>query len=186
MDYEDYYEVSNKGRVRNKNTLRILKEGINNRGYHKVELYKNKTKKTLLVHRLVALAFIKKDDNSKNQVNHIDSNKNNNTIDNLEWVNQSENIKHSYKYGNRKVFFSEECCKKRNEANKNRLLGKKSLNSKKVAQIDLKTNKVIKVFDNCYLASLEMNCNPTSIQEVARGKKNRHSTKGYGWKYIKE
>lgn len=54
------------------------------------------------VHRLVAKAFIPNPFN-KQAVNHIDGNRENNTVDNLEWVTPRENVLHSYKYGVRKV-----------------------------------------------------------------------------------
>lgn len=60
----------------------------------------------LLVHRLVAIAFIE-NPNNKPEINHIDGNPSNNEVSNLEWVTASENLKHSYKIGirqpNRKI-----------------------------------------------------------------------------------
>ena len=78
-----------------------LKEKYKSDGYHRVTLVNNGIKYTCLVHRLVAIAFIPNLDN-KPQVNHIDGNKGNNCIDNLEWVNQSENNIHSYSHGLKK------------------------------------------------------------------------------------
>ena len=71
---------------------------LSNSGYYYVCLSNNKIKKHLFVHRIVALEFI---DNpkSKEQVNHIDGNKINNCIENLEWLSRSENMKHAYKNG---------------------------------------------------------------------------------------
>lgn len=84
VGYEGLYEISNLGRVKsNCNGGRILKWNVSNNGYATVELFKNKKSKRVLVHRLVASAFI---DNPNNlpQVNHIDENKLNNHVDNLE------------------------------------------------------------------------------------------------------
>lgn len=88
--YEGLYEVSNFGRVRN-SAHKIRKTQINNRGYYNVRLCKNGKYKTCLVHRLVAIAFIPNDDTSL-EVNHKDENKQNNMIDNLEWVTRKENM----------------------------------------------------------------------------------------------
>ena len=93
------YEVSNKGVVRNLTTKIIIKGGVSTSGYKMVGLYLgNKKRLNKQVHRLVALAFI---DNlyNKKQVNHKDSNKLNNHIDNLEWVTPKENMKHHYENG---------------------------------------------------------------------------------------
>jgi hypothetical protein len=63
-----------------------------------VDLCKNGKKKTFLVHRLVATAFIPNPDN-KPYINHINGNKTDNRLENLEWCTQSENMKHSYRTG---------------------------------------------------------------------------------------
>lgn len=91
------YEVSNFGRVKKKNNGRILKLQEHN-GYKRVYLYVNGKQKKRRVHRLVAIAFIgmPKDEN-KLFVNHIDGNKSNNHVSNLEWVTHKENIYHAIK-----------------------------------------------------------------------------------------
>ena len=108
IGYENLYQVSNLGNVkslcfgaRNKrksNITRLLKTNSNNFGYLKVELYKDGKSKIKYVHRLVAEAFIPNPD-QKPQVNHIDGNKANNTLSNLEWVTSSENLSHACKTG---------------------------------------------------------------------------------------
>lgn len=65
------------------------------KGYEIVDLYKNGKRKTVRVHRLVAEAFIPNNDN-KPEVNHIDGNKHNNNVDNLEWVTKKENCRHAW------------------------------------------------------------------------------------------
>lgn len=92
--YEDLYEVSDEGRVRNKKTGRILKPGKDSCGYPQVILCKDGTTRSFSVHRLVAKAFIPNPDN-KPEVDHIDKNRSNNNVDNLRWVNHQENIDHS-------------------------------------------------------------------------------------------
>lgn len=106
-----YYEVSNKGRIRswyNNRFGKLKNPKIKNiqiatsGGYSIIQLYKNKREKNYFVHRLVAEAFIP-NPNNKPLVNHIDGDKNNNNINNLEWVTDSENKLHAYKIGLREV-----------------------------------------------------------------------------------
>jgi len=99
--YEDYFLISNYGKVFSIRTERILKTFIHKQGYEvfstriggrkgKVKLFK--------VHRLVTEAFIKNPEN-KPQVNHIDGDKQNNCVANLEWVTAKENTQHALKIG---------------------------------------------------------------------------------------
>lgn len=90
------YEVSSLGRVRNTSNNKILSLFDKNRmGYYRVILFKDGQRKRHFVHRLVAETFLENIEN-KPQVNHKDGNKQNNNVENLEWVSQSENMKHSY------------------------------------------------------------------------------------------
>lgn len=93
------YEVSNLGRVRRikNNTVNIISINNNHHGYATVHLSDKKSKR-VLVHRLVAEAFIPNPE-GRPQVNHKDGNKDNNRVDNLEWVTASENVKHAYNSG---------------------------------------------------------------------------------------
>ena len=78
-----------------KSTPTIKKTKVDKYGYERVMLYKNQKKYCKQVHRLVAENFIPNPNNLP-QVNHIDGNKLNNNVNNLEWVSSSENIKHAY------------------------------------------------------------------------------------------
>ena len=100
-------EVSSIGRIRkaaNKSRKeRILTEFPKDReGYCRCSVQKlDGTWTSQPVHRLVAKAFIENPDN-KSAVNHIDGNRSNNRVENLEWVTPRENVLHSFKFGNRK------------------------------------------------------------------------------------
>lgn len=96
--YPDYY-VSNFGRVKSyygRTNGEVLQGHLVNSGYKTVALYtapKTSTRKS--IHRLVAEAFIPNPEN-KPQVNHIDGDRFNNAVTNLEWVTCSENTQHAY------------------------------------------------------------------------------------------
>lgn len=90
------YEISNYGRLRNSITGKIRKNTFDKYGYVKIDitLGNNNKHKKIAIHRAVAQLFIPNPEN-KPQVNHIDGNKSNNNVDNLEWVTAKENIFHS-------------------------------------------------------------------------------------------
>ena len=91
--YEGIYEVSDQGRVKSigYGKERTLKPGRNTQGYLQVKLCKNGEKKMYLVHRLVVQTFIPNPDNLP-QVNHKDENKENNSVQNLEWCDRKYNV----------------------------------------------------------------------------------------------
>lgn len=94
--YCNYYIFSD-GRVLNKNKNKFLKP-LPNKGYYHVMLCKNSKHKTFKIHRLVAMYYLDKIE-GKEEVNHIDGNKANNDVTNLEWCNRSENNKHAFLLG---------------------------------------------------------------------------------------
>ena len=101
VGYEGLYQVSNLGRVKSlpRTTTKgvVLKQQTNKRnGYCYVELSMNGIRKNKRVHIIVANAFLGQ---SKMQVNHIDGNKTNNVIGNLEYCTQSQNMKHAFETG---------------------------------------------------------------------------------------
>lgn len=95
--YEGLYQVHRDGYVRNARGL-VLKTYTINTGYECLKLTKNRVRETFLLHRLVAIAFVK---NPKGLpiVNHKDGNKQNDFSKNLEWCNNSHNILHARETG---------------------------------------------------------------------------------------
>lgn len=116
VGYEGMYEVSNTGLVRGLDRYVVHCNGVHQfvkgimlnqkttyDGYKEVTLQKQHKPKCIRVHRLVAFAFLGNPPNEKMEVNHIDGNKVNNNVSNLEWVTSSENQKHAYQMGLQKV-----------------------------------------------------------------------------------
>lgn len=169
--YEGKYQISNLGRVKAldfKRTKkeRIMKPHINTSGYLAINLYKNAKFKTYRIHRLIAQAFISNPEN-KPCINHIDGNKLNNSIDNLEWCTHRENTIHAIKTG----LSSSPTVK----------YGTDNPKSKKVKQYDLQ-GKFLKTWD-C-ISDAGKSLNATHISDVCNGK--RKSCKGYMWEYEEE
>lgn len=106
-DYEGIYQVSNLGRVRSLDRLdsaghkrsgAILSISTNSCGYSVTSLSKEGRRKQFRVHRLVAQSFLT-EEKSKNEVNHKDGDKSNNKVENLEWCDRLENMRHAYEKG---------------------------------------------------------------------------------------
>lgn len=159
--YEGVYLVSNKGNIKRISTNKILKPYENKRnGYLTINL-SNKGRKNLRIHRIVAKAFLP-NPNNKPYINHIDGNKKNNNITNLEWCTQKENVDHAIKVLG---VDHKKGIEKTHEKSK-----------KKVIRSDGKIYSCIQEakqeFPNAH------------IVEVCQGKLK--TTKGYGWKYYKE
>ena len=113
VGYEGVYEVSNLGRVRGVPRILtncqgvtrkwpeyILKPQPDSHGYTQVTLYRPEKKtKCFKIYRLVAEAFLAEDQSEGLEVNHIDGDKSNNTVANLEWVTRLENSQHAWRKG---------------------------------------------------------------------------------------
>jgi len=100
VGFEDLYEVSSAGDIRSKRSFALLSKSLMGSGYQKAELYKNGERTQTSVHRVVASAFLKPVE-GKEEVNHIDGDKLNNNVRNLEWASRSDNEIHSrYVLGN--------------------------------------------------------------------------------------
>ena len=162
-NYEGIYQVSNLGNVRDIITDRHRKPKnltLNHRsGYYSVMLCKDKTQKNVLVHRLVAQSFIPNPQN-KPQVNHIDGNKQNNCVDNLEWCTAKENLQHASKMG---------------------LLQKeKQIRKRTVYQFSL-SGTFIKEWESYFDAAKSLNVRPVNIYRCLSGEHN--SSCGYIWSW---
>lgn len=160
--FEGLYQVSNLGNVKSLprrgtySTPHILAVTKDQKGYLMVGLSKNSKLTTRRVHRLVAEAFIPNLDNLP-EVNHLDENKNNNTVSNLEWCTRKYNVN----YGTRT-----------------------DKTQKPVIQIS-KSGEIIAIYESLTSIKeiLKVN-NISNISEVCKGK--RKSAYGYKWKFRKE
>jgi len=149
------YEVSNLGRVRNMKTGKILKPQPDKNGYLKHHLSEHNKQKHLFLHRIIATTFI---DNPEGKpcVNHIDENKLNNDLSNLEWCTVRENNIH----GTRTKRAAEKL-------------------SQKVIQLDLNDN-VLNEFESMKQAERETGVFASHIGASCNGK--RKSAGGYKWR----
>lgn len=155
-DYEGLYLISDLGNIRNFRTGRILKKQRNTRGYHKVNLSKNGKLQTVYVHKLVANHFLS-NPNGLLEVNHINENKLDNRVENLEWCTRSYNVN----YGNR------------TEKQKIKL-------SKPVRQFS-KRGEIIASYPSIIQAGRENKLSNSCISACCRGL--RHTCGGYVWQY---
>lgn len=183
------YSVSDTGEVRNDKTSKKLRL-INRNGYKAVHLYNNGLRVTKSVHRLVAEAFIPNPDN-KPQVNHIDGNKQNNNVNNLEWVTVQENNLHAYRVLNsseaRNKISLSKVGKKRSEDTKRKISetkkGKYTLSESPRARRVIRLEDG-KIYDCIIEAARDSNANRYAISSVCSG--SRKTAGGYHWSYAKE
>lgn len=159
------YQVSNTGRIRrigsNKDKSVQVKDG-----YLKTELYQNGMRQHVRVHRIVAEEFIPNPDN-KPEVNHIDGNKNNNCVSNLEWSTKKENCQHAWDTGLAKP--SRGMCGKSNPNG-----GRKGRPFRIV-----ETGEVFDTLKDCEEA---INGNNRHINDCLRGRQRTH--RGYHFEYV--
>lgn len=157
------YKISNYGKVMTAKTGRILSPAIDMNGYERVCLFKMDRNRRYKVHRLVAITFIPKVE-GKDQVNHKDGNKRNNSVENLEWVTHKENMHHAKETGLREGH--QRFC----ESIKKRIIA-----------TNIESGKEI-VFDSILAAKKALGT--CHIQEVLKGL--RYEAKGYTFRYAKE
>lgn len=163
------YSVSSSGSVRNDNRMSLLKPTTNHKGYLYVVLSKDGKTTTKKIHRLVAESFIDNPDN-KPQVNHIDGNKQNNDVSNLEWCTNQENQDHFWRVIKNKQY-------KKRPINRRSYALSENPRARKVLRVN--DNKVY----NCLTeAALDSKTTESLISQVCRGK--RRTTGGYMWRYV--
>lgn len=168
VGFEGLYEVSNTGLIRSLNFYnykepRLLSLCLNSNGYLKVGLNKNNTTKQMLVHRIVAEAFIPNPDNLE-MVNHKDENRANNNVENLEWCTRSYNQLYSLKlHPERNKKFAENF-KGLSSWTKKGIAHK---NTKKVAIID-EQNNILRTFENASVAGKELDIIPGNITAACK------------------
>lgn len=176
--YEGIYQVSSSGRVkslhwRNTDKERVLTTKINKSGYLWVILYKSGVQKCMLIHRLVAMAFLPTK-HGCDYVNHKDENTMNNCADNLEWCTPSYNVRYSIK---RHPERSRKC------KQRNRPSGIPYKHKSKVIQYDLNW-KIIAEWANIACACNENKWRTSSVLECCNGK--RKTAYGFYWRFANE
>lgn len=164
--YEGLYQISNFGRVKNSKDF-IMRQKASKDGYIRIQLYKDKKYVVKYVHILVASAFIP-NTNHKSEVNHIDADKSNNNVNNLEWVTRSENHHHAVRMGLKPI------CPTIGK------YGKDNPCVKPIYQYDL-NGKFLKKWDCREDAANYYHCTKNSISRCMNGV--RKSCKGYIWKH---
>ena len=167
--YEGHYSINETGEIFNIQTGKKKKSSLGNHGYYVVDLFKNNKRKTYLVHRLVADAFLE-NPQKKRTVNHKDGNRQNNHIENLEWATYSENIKHSYGELGRKAHMTGR-------------IDKLNHNSKPVLMLSLE-GVLINKFDSIMGAERKTGVLNNAIVAHLKGRSSQAG--GYIWRYADE
>lgn len=154
--HSDKYEVSELGQVINRCTGKILKNHLTTNGYYDTSIYVGKKQKHFLIHRLIAEHFIPNPNNLL-FVNHIDGNKLNNKLSNLEWVTSSENALHSVRTGLSHV-------RRGIEHHRNAFSNEDILDIRNLLKTGLSQSKIAKMY----------NVSQTAISKIKLGKRWAH------------
>ena len=178
VGYEGLYQVSNLGRVKSLGNNKTRKEKVLKpetiNGYLRVCLFKEKKGKHILVHRLVADAFIPNIDN-KPYIDHIDGNPKNNIIDNIRWCTHNENMNNPIA----KQRIGESM--KGHPVSKETREKIRDIHRKSICQIDKTNGCIIREWSSMIDVERELGIDHTKICNCCKGK--RKSTGGFIWKY---
>ena len=180
IDIDSNYLISNYGRVKSKKRIykhwngfcyanltikeKILKCSINKQGYLRVSIGFNKNRKPVKIHQLVARHFLE-NPNNYNCINHIDCNKTNNLVNNLEYCTIKHNNQEAHKNG---------CIKY--------ITGYGNHKNKKVARINLKTNEILDIYYSLKEAQEKTGIKYQNISGCCRNLYKYAG--GYKWIYI--
>lgn len=159
------YVVSNTGRVRREHSVKDKIPQERN-GYLSVDLYSDGKRKTKSVHRLVAETFLPNPDN-KPEVNHIDGNKYNNDVSNLEWVSSKENCRHAWDNGLIKPSYG--------------MRGKKNPNAGRKSK-PIRIVETGEIFEDLKSCEAAIDGNNRHINDCLRGRQRTH--RGYHFEYV--
>ena len=168
--FEGLYQISNFGQLKSVDRVvyinhptkpyyrnikgRILTPNKDKDGYLVYTLTNGELEKNMKIHRLVATAFVE-NSYGYEQVNHIDGNKANNTVENLEWCNNLYNQIHAYKIGLKRT--------------------------QPIAQVEINTYKIIKIFPSLPSIRDSLDVDLSTIIKVCKNKRSHH--KGFIWRY---
>ena len=165
------YSINENGEVKNNKTNKLLKQSQHKNGYMSVSIkITNGSYKQYYVHRLVAETFLPNLDNLTD-VNHKDYNKQNNSVENLEWCSRSDNLKHSYNYENRNKNrkHAKELATKNHEKMKIKVT-QRTLSGEFVAEYNSMREAEEKTGHNAYTTSMEIYTTlDTNIQDYVNG-----------------
>lgn len=165
--YDGKYQVSSLGRVRNRHGKILSQSYKRGTNYLRVHLAKNNTAKWFSVHRLVAIAFLPKED-GKDTVNHLDHNKENNCVENLEWCSLKENCAYAAQEGRYKVPYDNL---------------KKGLALLKKGVIGTSSDGTEYVFESLAQAHRVTGASRASIAGCCQGRYGCKTAAGYKWRF---
>ena len=181
--YEDYYLVSNTGRVFSIRNNRLLKIIIGQSGYCFVHLSVNGHDKRLPVHRLVAIAFIQNCD-CKPTVNHINEIKTDNHVENLEWATMHEQNTHGTRIKRAIAHTDFAAREKKYDRFSDKFSASRKMNGFKRMKRIYQCNDnwdIIAEFDSAVTASDITGISRSCICSCLKTK--RHTAGGYKWRY---